>query len=64
MKIAELKNMTIKELNSMLEEKRVELSKLRMELKLGRSNSVHAMKNLKKEVARIVTELNLRRLSA
>ena len=59
--MSELKNLTIKELNLLLEEKRIELSKSRMEIKMGKSASIHSMKNLKSDVARIITEMNVRR---
>ena len=61
MKPTELKNYTIKELNQMLADKRVELSKLKINIKMGRSASVHESLNLKKDIARVLTELNQRR---
>ncbi|MEI7603741.1 MAG: 50S ribosomal protein L29 [bacterium] len=63
MKQNELKNLTIKELNNLLEEKRIQLAKLKIEIKRGTDNKVHLLSSSKKEVARILTELNIRRLS-
>lgn len=58
-----MKNLTVKELNILLEEKRMEYNKLRIEIKLGRSTASAQAKNLKVEIARIITEINIRRLA-
>jgi large subunit ribosomal protein L29 len=63
MKISEMKNLTIKELQNLLGEKRTELSKLRIDINLGKLTTSHVLRNIKKEIARILTELNLRRLN-
>lgn len=63
MKAIEFKNLTIKELQSLLDEKRTALAKHKIDLKLGRVVTVNVMKELKKDVARVITELNARRLN-
>lgn len=63
MKIAELKNLTIKEMNSLLQDKRNELAKLRIEINMGKATTSHVLREVKKEIARIITELNIRRIS-
>jgi len=63
MKSTELKNYTIQELHKLLDEKRIELAKMKIDLKRGKTNAVHSLKNLQAEVARILTELNIRRIT-
>ena len=62
MKMSELQNLTVKELNQMLEEKRKEYGLLRIEVKMSKSNAFHTVKNLKADVAKILTQINKLRL--
>lgn len=58
----ELKNLTLKELNQMLDDKRKDYVKLKMQVKMNKSNAVHSVKNLKKEIANILTQINSNRI--
>ena len=58
----ELKNLTLKELNQLLDEKRQEYVKLKIELKLNKTNAVHTVRGLKKEIARVLTQMNENRI--
>ena len=58
MKAQELRQKTLKELHSLLEEMREELRKLRFDLVMGKLKNVHKIKETKKDIARILTVIN------
>ncbi|MBI4158378.1 MAG: 50S ribosomal protein L29 [Candidatus Yanofskybacteria bacterium] len=57
MKLAELKNKTSKELTSILQEHKIQLSKLGFELEANTLKDTSQVKKTKKEIARILTLL-------
>jgi len=61
MKKTDLKNKIDKDLNKTLSEKRAELREFRFGLSGSKTKNIKKGKNLRKEIARILTELNLRK---
>jgi large subunit ribosomal protein L29 len=52
---------TSEELENKLRELKAEIRKARFDIKAGRERNVNKIKNLKKDVARILTVLNFRK---
>lgn len=64
MKTKEVKELTTKtkeELNKKLEELHSSLATNKLDLKLGRSNNSAVLKEIKRDIARVLTVLNLKR---
>lgn len=53
--LQELKGKEAKELNDMLTKKRVELDSALIDLQAGRTKNVHTSRNIKHDIARIMT---------
>ena len=62
MKAGELREKTRKELLALLEKKRKELLKRKMELKVGKLRNVHLPSLIRKDIARILTVLKEKEL--
>jgi len=60
MKAEELNQKTDNELTSLLTERKIELSKLRFKLAQGSLKSVRNFRNIRKDIARILTILNIK----
>ncbi len=58
MKVKELRQKSKNELNSLLKEKREKLRGLRFDVSLKQSKNVRQIRNLRKDIARILTVLN------
>lgn len=58
MKVQELRAKNPTELKRLLQEKRVELCKVRFSLKANQTKDTQGQKRIKKEIARILTILN------
>ncbi len=61
MKAKELKEKSEAELQKLLKEKREKLREARFVLATGRLKNVNEIKNIKKDIARILTLLNLKK---
>jgi len=61
MKKTDLKKKIDKDLNKILSEKRTELREFRFGLSGSKTKDIKKGKNLRKEIARVLTELNLRK---
>ena len=57
MKIAEIKNMTVEELNAKLVELKKELFNLRFQHAINQLDNPHKMTEVKKDIARVLTVL-------
>lgn len=57
----EIKNLDTKELGSKLSKARHELLKVWLAIKSGASKESHLVRNLKKDIARILTLLNIKK---
>ena len=53
--IQELKVKEVKELNDMLTKKRIELDSSLIDLQAGRTKNVHTSRNIRHDIARILT---------
>ena len=60
MKMKELKDKTQESLEKLLQEKREKLRQLRFELSQDKLKNVSEIKNIKKNIARILTIINLK----
>lgn len=58
--VKELTNKTKEELNKKLEELHSSLAKNKLDLKLGRSNNSAVLKEIKRDIARVLTVLKLK----
>ena len=58
MKIAEIKNMSVEELNAKLVELKKELFNLRFQHAVNQLENPHKMTEVKRDIARIMTVLN------
>ena len=56
--LKELKAKELKELNGMLTKKRVELDNALIDLRAGRTKNVHTSRNIRHDIARILTILS------
>ncbi|MDI6851525.1 MAG: 50S ribosomal protein L29 [bacterium] len=61
MKAKELRELSLDELNKKLKELKEELFTLRMDKALHRLNQPHRFKQLKREIARVLTVMNEKR---
>ncbi len=59
----ELKNKDYKDLKKMLDDKRRDLTKTIVEAKMGSVKNVHETRNRKKEIAYILTFMNIKKLT-
>ena len=57
MKIADIKNMTVEELNAKLAELKEELFNLRFQLEVQQLENPHKIKDVKHDIARVMTVL-------
>lgn len=64
MKIAEIKELTIKELEERKRELRHEIFNLRIQQQAGQLERPHMLRTLRREVARVETILTMKRASA
>ncbi len=60
MKAKELEQKSKEELETLLREKREKLQKLKFDLNLGKLKNVREIRKVKKDIARILTILNLK----
>ena len=60
MKAKELRQKTIKELQELLQERRKRLAQLRFELSLKKLKNVREIREVKKDIARILTLLKIK----
>ena len=58
MKIAEIKNMTVEELNAKLVELKKELFNLRFQHAINQLENPHKLEVVKRDIARVMTVLN------
>lgn len=58
MKVAGLREKTFEEMKKMIDEKRVKLATLRMELKIGKIKDTSLVRREKKELAQLLTVLS------
>ena len=58
MKIADIKNMTVEELNAKLVELKKELFNLRFQHAVNQLENPHKITEIKREIARVMTVLN------
>ena len=61
MKIAEIKNMSVEELNAKLVELKKELFNLRFQHAVNQLENPHKMTEVKHDIARVMTALNQKR---
>ena len=61
MKIADIKNMTVEELNAKLVELKKELFNLRFQHAVNQLENPHKMTEVKHDIARVMTALNQKR---
>ena len=61
MKIADIKNMTVEELNNKLVELKKELFNLRFQHAVNQLENPHKMTEVKHDIARVMTVLNQKR---
>ena len=61
MKMAEIKNMTVEELNAKLVELKKELFNLRFQHAVNQLENPHKMTEVKHDIARVMTVLNQKR---
>ena len=61
MKIADIKNMTVEELNNKLVELKKELFNLRFQHAVNQLENPHKMTEVKHDIARVMTALNEKR---
>ena len=61
MKMAEIKNMTVEELNAKLVELKKELFNLRFQHAVNQLENPHKMTEVKHDIARVMTALNEKR---
>ena len=61
MKIADIKNMTVEELNAKLVELKKELFNLRFQHAVNQLENPHKMTEVKHDIARVMTVLNQKR---
>ena len=61
MKIADIKNMTVEELNAKLVELKKELFNLRFQHAVNQLENPHKMTEVKHDIARVMTALNEKR---
>ena len=64
MKIAEIKNMSVEELNAKLVELKKELFNLRFQHAVNQLENPHKMTEVKHDIARVMTALNQKKLNA
>ncbi|HRN96686.1 MAG TPA: 50S ribosomal protein L29 [Candidatus Levybacteria bacterium] len=57
--IKELPNKTNADLKKMLRELHLDIAKTRLDLKLGRSKNTAVLKEMKRDIARVMTVMNL-----
>ena len=58
MKIADIKNMTVEELNAKLVELKKELFNLRFQHAINQLENPHKLEEVKRDIARVMTVLN------
>ena len=64
MRATELRNMTAEELNGKLKELKEQLFNLRFQMATSQLDNTARVKQVKKDIARIMTEMRARELSA
>lgn len=64
MKPAQIRELSAEELQSKLKECRAELFNLRFQMATGQLDNTARVKTVKKDVARVLTEINARELAA
>ena len=64
MKAAEIRDLTSEDLNEKLKEARAELFNLRFQMATSQLDNTARVKLVKKDIARILTEMHARELSA
>ncbi len=64
MKAAEIRELTAEDLNGKLKEARAELFNLRFQMATSQLDNTARVKLVKKDIARILTEMHARELSA
>jgi large subunit ribosomal protein L29 len=64
MRIKEIRNKSIKELTALLAEKREALRAMRFKVSQRQLKKVHEVKQVKKDIARLLTLINQQRVSA
>ncbi len=64
MKAAEIRELSIEDLRSKLKEARAELFNLRFQMATSQLDNTARVKQVKKDIARILTEIRARELSA
>lgn len=57
----DLKTKELKDLNKILGDLRKDLTKEKIELKMGNTKNVHATKNIKKQIANVLTFMTLKK---
>ena len=59
--VKELPNKTVADLKKMLNDLHMDDAKLRLDLKLGRDKNTGRLKEIKKDIARVMTVLNIKK---
>lgn len=57
----DIKNKSVKDLNDLLSEKRVDLYSLNLQARGGQLKQVHKIKQLRREIAKILTALKFKK---